>query len=107
MLGSRGASLLDGASRDRQVALDKYKEVQKRLFLDDFVSGDAREKPGRRPTITWEAASQQRGQGFKSKDEFVFKCFGNCNRSYIHPSFYDTTPQFEIASNFEIFYFVN
>ena len=69
ILGCRGASLLDGASRDRQVTLDKYKKVQKRLFLDGFFSGDARRKPGRRPTSTWEPASQQRGQGFKSKDK--------------------------------------
>ena len=86
---------MDGASRDRQVTLDKYKEVQKRLFF----SGDAQRKPGRRPTITWVAASQQRGPGFKSKDKLVFKRFGCCNRSYIHPLLSDTTPQFEIASN--------
>ena len=100
ILGGRGASLLDGASRDRQVSLDKYKEVPKRLFF----SGDAQRKPERRPTITWEAASQQRGQGFKSKDKLVFKRFGCCNRSYIHPLLSDTTPQFEIASNFLTFF---
>ena len=83
ILGGRGADLLDGASRDRQVTLDKYKEVQRRLFLDDFFSGVARRKPGQRQTSTWVAVSQQRGQGFKSKDKLVFKCFGCCNRCYM------------------------